>query len=69
MCQFFDKHRRLHFEKERVDITLSIKNIVKLKEIKEKTSVSISELIDGLVEDFLEKRNKLPHQDKLSYNG
>ena len=52
MCQFFDKHRKLPFEKKRVDITLSMKNIVKLKELK----INVSKTIDELVGKFLEKR-------------
>jgi len=55
--QFFDKHRKLPFEKERIDITLSKGNIVKLKELK----INISKTIDELVGKFLEKRTDIAH--------
>ena len=42
------------FEKKMVDVTLSMKNIVKLKELK----INVSKTIDELVGKFLEKKTK-----------
>ncbi len=42
----YDKTRELPFERKRIDITLSVKTINKLKELKEKTGKSISEIIE-----------------------
>ena len=49
--QFFDKYGKFPSKKERVAITLSMKNLVGLKELK----VNVSKTIDGLVGKFLEK--------------
>ena len=45
MWQFFDKYRVLPFEKKRIDVTLSMENIVKLKN----KSINVSGLIDRLI--------------------
>jgi len=45
MWQFFDKYRVLPFEKKRIDVTLSMENIVKLKN----KSINVSGLIDKLI--------------------
>ncbi len=45
MWQFFDKYRVLPFEKKRIDVTLSMENIVKLK----KKSINVSGFIDRLI--------------------
>lgn len=42
----YDKTRELPFQRKRIDITLSIEIINKLKEIKEKTGKSISRIIE-----------------------
>ncbi|MBS3095556.1 hypothetical protein J4231_02660 [Candidatus Woesearchaeota archaeon] len=45
----YDKTRELPFQKKRIDISLSIKTINKLKELKEKTNKSISRIIEEKV--------------------
>jgi len=45
MWQFFDKYSVLPFEKKRIDVTLSMENIVKLKN----KSINVSGLIDRLI--------------------
>ncbi len=45
MWQFFDKYGVLPFEKKRIDVTLSMENIVKLKN----KSTNVSGLIDRLI--------------------
>lgn len=42
----YDKTRELPFQRKRIDITLSVKAIKKLKELKEKTHKPISQLIE-----------------------
>ena len=42
----YDKTRMLPFYKKRIDITLSVKTINKLRALKEKTGKSISQLIE-----------------------
>ncbi|MEK6882323.1 MAG: hypothetical protein AABY22_22075 [Nanoarchaeota archaeon] len=46
----YDKTRELPFQRKRIDITLSIKTINKLKKIKEKTGKSISRIIEEKVQ-------------------
>ena len=43
----YDKTRELPFQRKRIDITLSIRTINKLKELKEKTGKPISQIIEG----------------------
>ncbi len=45
----YDKTRELPFQRKRIDITLSVRTINKLKELKEKTGKSISEIIEEKV--------------------
>lgn len=45
----YDKTRELPFERKRIDITLAVRTINKLKELKEKTGKSISEIIEEKV--------------------
>ena len=45
----YDKTRELPFQKKRVDITLSVKAIKKLKELKNKTGKAISGIIEERV--------------------
>ena len=45
----YDRTRELPFQKKRIDITLSVKTINKLRDMKEKTGKSISELIEEKV--------------------
>ena len=42
----YDKTRELPFQRKRIDITLSIKTINKLKEIKNKTGKPVSKIIE-----------------------
>ena len=42
----YDKTQELWFQRKRIDITLSLKTINKLKKIKEKTGKSISKIIE-----------------------
>ena len=43
----YDKTRELPFQRKRIDITLSVATINKLKKIKEKTGKPISQIIEG----------------------
>ena len=43
----YDKTHELPFQRKRIDITLSVKTINKLKAIKEKTGKPISQIIEG----------------------
>ncbi len=42
----YDKTRELPFQRKRIDITLSVETINKLKRIKEKTDIPISRIIE-----------------------
>ena len=42
----YDKTRELPFQRKRIDITLSVESINKLKKIKEKTGKPISQIIE-----------------------
>ncbi len=42
----YDKTRELPFQRKRIDITLSVRAIRKLKELKEKTGKPISRIIE-----------------------
>lgn len=46
----YDKTRELPTHRKRIDVTLSVKTINKLKELKEQTGKSISEIIEERVE-------------------
>ena len=46
MLENYDKTLELPFQRKRIDITLSVKTINKLKEIKEKTGKPISRIIE-----------------------
>ena len=46
MLENYDKTRELPFQKKRIDITLSVETINKLKKLKEKTGKPISQLIE-----------------------
>ncbi len=46
----YDKTRELPSQRKRIDITLSVKTISKLRTLKEKTGKSISEIIEERVE-------------------
>jgi len=43
----YDKTHELPFQRKRIDITLSVATINKLKAIKEKTGKPISQIIEG----------------------
>lgn len=45
----YDRTRELPFQRKRIDVTLSVRTINKLKEIKEKTGKSMSEIIENSV--------------------
>ena len=42
----YDKTRTLPFQRKRIDITLSVETINKLKELKEKTGKPVSQIIE-----------------------
>jgi len=42
----YDKTRELPFQRKRIDITLSVSTIKKLKEQREKTGKSVSQIIE-----------------------
>ena len=46
MLENYDKTRELPFQRKRIDITLSVKTINKLKELKAKTGKPISQIIE-----------------------
>jgi hypothetical protein len=46
MLEQYDKTRQLPFQRKRIDITLSVKTINKLKKMKEKTGKPISQIIE-----------------------
>ena len=47
----YDKTGELPFQRKRIDITLSVETLKKLKELKEKTGKSISRIIEEKVCD------------------
>ncbi len=47
MLENYDKTRELPFQRKRIDITLSVATINKLKKIKEKTGKPIFQIIEG----------------------
>ncbi|MBU2616082.1 MAG: hypothetical protein KKC19_03185 [Nanoarchaeota archaeon] len=46
----YDRTRKLPLQRKRIDITLSIKTIDKLKQLKEKTGKPISKIIEERVQ-------------------
>lgn len=46
MLENYDKTRELPFQRKRIDITLSVETLNKLKELKEKTNKPISQIIE-----------------------
>ena len=46
MLENYDKTRELPFQRKRIDLTLSVETIRKLKELKEKTGKPISRIIE-----------------------
>lgn len=46
MLENYDKTRELPFQRKRIDITLSVETINKLKELREKTNKPISQIIE-----------------------
>ena len=44
--EIYDKTRELPFQRKRIDITLSVETIKKLKKLKEKTGKPISRIIE-----------------------
>ncbi len=45
MLEYFDKTRKLPFQRKRIDLTLSIETINKLKKLKKETGKPISQII------------------------
>ena len=43
----YDKTRELPFQRKRIDITLSVETISKLKKLKQQTGEPISQIIEG----------------------
>ncbi|HKZ34236.1 MAG TPA: ribbon-helix-helix protein, CopG family [Candidatus Nanoarchaeia archaeon] len=50
MLENYDKTREFPFHKKRIDITLSVKAIEKLKKLKEKTGKPISHIIEEQIQ-------------------
>jgi len=46
MLENYDKTNELPFQRKRIDVTLSLETIKKLKELKEKTGKPISRIIE-----------------------
>lgn len=46
MLEIYDQTRELPFQRKRIDITLSVKAITKLKELSRKTKKPISKIIE-----------------------
>lgn len=46
MLENYDRVRELPFQRKRIDITLSVETINKLKKLKEKTGKPISQIIE-----------------------
>ena len=51
MLENYDKTRELPFKRKRIDITLSVETINKLKKLKEKTGKPISRIIEEKFSD------------------
>jgi len=49
MLENYDKTQELPFQRKRIDITLSVETINKLKKIKEKTGKPISQIIEDKI--------------------
>lgn len=45
----YDKTRELPFQRKRIDITLSVKTINKLKKLRDETGKPISQIIEGRI--------------------
>lgn len=50
MLENYDKTRELPFQRKRIDITLSVETINKLKEIKENTGKPLSQIIEEKIQ-------------------
>lgn len=46
MLENYDKTRELPFQRKRIDVTLAVETLNKLKELREKTGKPISQLIE-----------------------
>ena len=49
MLENYDKTRELPFQRKRIDVTLSVETINKLKKLKEKTGKPISRIIEDKI--------------------
>ncbi len=50
MLENYDKTRELPFQRKRIDVTLSVKTINKLRELKERTGKPISQIIEEKIQ-------------------
>ena len=50
MLENYDKTRELPFQRKRIDITLSVETINKLRKLKEKTGKPISQIIEEKIQ-------------------
>lgn len=48
----YDRTRKLPFQRKRIDVTLSVETIEKLKKIREKTGKPISRIIEEQIKSF-----------------
>jgi len=51
MLENYDKTHELPFQRKRIDITLSVETINKLKELSKKTGKPISRIIEGCIKN------------------
>lgn len=51
----YDKTQELPFQRKRIDITLSVETINKLKRLKEKTGKPISQIIEEKINEIKDK--------------
>ncbi len=50
MLENYDKTRELPFQRKRIDVTLSVETINKLRKLKEKTGKPISQIIEEKIQ-------------------
>jgi len=54
----YDKTQELPFQRKRIDITLSVETINKLKKLKEKTGKPISQIIEEKIKIFSKSKEE-----------
>lgn len=47
--QFFDNHRKFPFDKKRINLTIEIEQIIRLKKISENRKESMSKIINNMI--------------------